>query len=74
MWCLCEIVFVVMPMPCPQPSCLPPSTHRRAIGRDNPRRKVAYVAFGAVAAVAVVDIAIAIHAARNRRDDNEAAA
>lgn len=46
----------------------------RAIGRDNPRRKIAYLAFGAVAAAAVVDLAIAIHTARNRREDREAAA
>ena len=45
----------------------------RAIGRDNPRRRIAYVAFGAVAAVAVVDIAIAIHTARNRREEEAAA-
>ena len=46
----------------------------RAIGRDNPRRKIAYAAFGAVAAIAVVDLAIAIHAARNRREERAAAA
>ena len=46
----------------------------RAIGRDNPRRKIAYAAFAAVAAIAVVDLAIAIHAARNRREERAAAA
>jgi hypothetical protein len=46
----------------------------RAIGRDNPRKKVAYVAFAAVAAIAVVDVAIAIHATANRREEAKAAA
>lgn len=46
----------------------------RAIGRDNPRKKVAYAAFAAVAAIAVIDIAIAIHATTNRREEAKAAA
>ncbi|HEY9233974.1 MULTISPECIES: hypothetical protein [Phenylobacterium] len=46
----------------------------RAIGRDNPRKKMAYAAFAAVAAIAVVDLAIAAHATANRREDDEAAA
>lgn len=46
----------------------------RAIGRENPRKRVAYAAFAAVAAIAVVDIAIAIHATTNRREEEKAAA
>lgn len=46
----------------------------RAIGRDNPRKKMAYAAFAAVAAIAVVDLAIAIHATANRREEAKAAA
>jgi hypothetical protein len=46
----------------------------RAISRDNPRRKLAYVAFGAVAVIAAIDFAIALRAASHKDEDSRAAA
>lgn len=46
----------------------------RAISRDNPRRKAAYLAFGAVAAIAVIDFAIAARAASHKDEERRAAA
>ena len=46
----------------------------RAVGRDNPRRAVALTALGAVAAISVVDFAIAVHTARHKGADRRAAA
>jgi hypothetical protein len=46
----------------------------RAISREAPRKKAAYVALGAVAAIAVFDIVVAARASRNPREEAEAAA
>ena len=50
------------------------ATLGRAIDFQNPRRGVAYLALGAVATIAVIDIAIAIHATTHRREEARAAA
>jgi hypothetical protein len=50
------------------------ATLGRAIDRQNPRRGVAYLALGAVATIAVIDIAIAIRATTHRREEARAAA
>ena len=46
----------------------------RAISREAPRKKAAYIALGAVAAIAVFDIVVAARASRNPREEAEAAA
>lgn len=46
----------------------------RAISREAPRKKAAYVALGAVAAIAVFDIVVAARASSNPREEAEAAA
>lgn len=46
----------------------------RAISRDNPRRNAAYIAFGAVAAIAIVDFAIALRTAKHKHEEGRAAA
>jgi len=46
----------------------------KAVTRDNPRRRFAIAALATVAAIAALDIAMAVQATRNRRENAEAAA
>ena len=45
----------------------------RAIGRAEPRKRAAYVALGAVAAIAVFDVVVAARASRHPHEDRQAA-
>ena len=45
----------------------------RAIGRAEPRKRAAYVALGAVAAIAVFDVVVAARASRHPHEDRKAA-
>lgn len=46
----------------------------RSVQKDNPRRKMAWLALGAVAAIAVVDVIMATQATLDKRENAEAAA
>lgn len=46
----------------------------KALGRDNPRRRVAAAVLAAVAAAALIDLALAAHATLNPRENRKAAA
>ena len=46
----------------------------KSVTPDNPRRKMAILALGVVAAIAAIDIVMAAQATLNRRDNEDAAA
>ncbi|HVI31560.1 hypothetical protein [Phenylobacterium sp.] len=47
---------------------------RGALGRDNPRRRMAMLAGATVAAITVIDVVVAVQALRDRRANARAAA
>jgi hypothetical protein len=46
----------------------------RSVQKDNPRRNMAWLALGAVAAIAVLDVVMAAQATLDKRENAEAAA